>query len=372
MRIVGVEIVPVKIPFEIKFDIASGPYSRTADYVVVRVFTDENIIGIGEASPMPAFSFEDQGSVVNALRDISNAIIGEDPFRLERVVSRLESIAPGSPFARAAVDIALFDILGKKLNVPVYTLLGGLYRDEVSLAWPIGLKSPEEAAEEARIRVMKGFKAIKVKIGKDPEEDIRRVSAVRESIGEDVSLRVDVNQGYSLGEALKTLRRMEEYNLQLIEQPVPKDDIQSLKILSESLSTPIMADESAYSLANVVKLIRAGAVDIVNIKIMKPGGLYRSRQMAAICEAAGIPNIIGSMLETGIGTAAGVHIAAATRNVALECEFVGPLFLEDDLLVEPLDMGNGRVSVLDRPGLGVDLDEDALHRYKVEAIRVGF
>jgi len=163
---------------------------------------------------------------------------------------------------------------------------------------------------------------------------------------------------------------MEKLGLQLIEQPIPRENLAGLRTLSRLLTTPIMADESAYSTKDVIKLIKAGAVDVINIKIMKPGGLYRSKQVVAICEAAEIPNIIGSMLETGVGTAAGVHIAAASRNVIYQCEFVGPLFLENDLLLKPLDFSDGEVKVPDGSGLGIELDEESVERYKIEEIEV--
>ena len=360
MKIAEVMTAVVHMPFYKEFHISGGG-SPGATHVLVKVVSDDEVEGIGEAAPLTAYSDESYGTIEHVISEfLRPALLGKDPMDQELIEAHLDMAIPRHTFAKAAVDMALYDLVGKALGLPAYKLLGGLYRREVPQAWSIGIADTEEMVKEAVHFVEMGFHAIKIKIGRNPEEDLGHLAAVREAIGPKVKLRVDANQGYRSGEALSILRKMEKYDLEYIEQPLPRWDIEGLAALVAALDTPILADESAFTPQDVINLVRRRAADLINIKVAK-SGLSKGKRMAAIAEAAGMPCMVGSMIELGPGTAAGVHFAAATRNVTHPSELVGPLLFKDDVLERKIfsaEPRGGYWQVSDEPGLGIKLQED--------------
>ena len=335
---------------------------KSKDHLVVKVTTNDGLVGVGEISPGPAFSGETGDAEASVIKgQLAPVMLGEDPFNLETILSRMDRAIVGFHLAKSAIDFALFDLLGKALGVPAYRLLGGRYRDKVPLAWPIGQRSKKEMVQEAVTKVKEGYGAIKLKIGgPDPREDVDLVRAVREAIGDRIALRVDANQAYSPDVAVRTIRQMEKYDLQYVEQPVPRWDLPGMARVREAVATPIMADESVFSLHDAYAVISTGAADILNLKVGKVGGLLMAKKVAAVAEAAGILCMVGSMLELSIGTMAGAHIALSTRNVSYECELVCHLFYSLDIVKETPKIERGCLMVPDKPGLGLELDEEKL------------
>jgi len=330
MRIKEVLAYPVEVPYIKPWVISGGPTSVAAN-VLVQIITDDGLAGVGEGSPVPAYGDETQGTILHAIRDnLAPLLIGRDPFDGEALLNAMDKRLHGHNFAKAAIDLALYDLRGKALGVPAYKLLGGQYRDHIDLIEGVGLGDTEMRVREAVEAVEKGFTIIKMKISGNPDLDIEQVGAVRAAVGPKVHLRLDANQGYRSGDCLPTFLKLCAFGLDYIEQPLPRWDLDGQAALAAALDTPIMGDESCYSPQDVVTLIRHKAVDIVNIKIMK-SGLARSQKMAAIAEAAGLPCMIGSMVELGVGTAAGVHFGIATPAVTYACELVGAAFLVDDV-----------------------------------------
>jgi L-alanine-DL-glutamate epimerase-like enolase superfamily enzyme len=308
---------------------------------------------------MPSYSDETHTSVEAVLREkLIPAVLGCDPFDISAIMERLDRAVTGNSFAKAAIEIALEDLTGRLVDQPVYRLLGGKYRERVPLAWAIGIGDVAAVAKEAAEYAARGFGTIKVKIGRDPARDIEVVREARSAIGGGVKLRVDANQGYDLTTAMETLPRMEKFDLELIEQPLPRGDISGMARLCGLLETPIMADESVFGPEDAIALVRGAAADIINIKIMKPCGLRGSRAIADIAAAAGIPILVGSMVEMGIGTAAGLHFAIATPGIEFACEMIGPEMLADDV-VESVPFlatcAEGYLGVPTGAGLGVCL-----------------
>jgi len=357
MRIKEVIASKVEIPYVKPWVISGGPMSVAAN-VLVQIVTDDGIVGLGEGSPVPAYGDETQGTILPAIQDnLADVLIGRDPFDAEALAHDMDRRLHGHNFAKAAIDLALYDLRGKALGVPVYQLLGGKYREQVDLIAGVGLNDTEQRVREAVEWVEAGYDIIKMKISGKPALDIEQVGAVRAAIGPDVRIRLDANQGYRSGDCLPTFRKLESFGLDYIEQPLPRWDIAGQADLVAKLDTPIMGDESCYSPEDVIRLIQYRAVDIVNIKIMK-SGLARSQKMAAIAEAAGLPCMVGSMVEMGVGTAAGVHFVIATPAVTYPCELVGTAYLVDDICegnpyshVPPAHAW----SVPTGPGLGVTL-----------------
>lgn len=362
MKITRIEALPVEIPYKKPFVINGGP-SYVGDHVLTRVHTDEGIVGYGEGAPMVSYSDETQKDILNGVLDyLAPAVVGMDPFDLEAIHHQMEQVLPGHHFAKASIDLALYDLMGKKLNVPAYALLGGKVRDRIPLAWVVGIGTVDEMVAEAVAYVQRyGFQTVKLKIGREPAKDIDVVREVRAALGPNVKIRVDANQGYDVATAIRTLRKMEPYDLELVEQPVAKWNLLGMAEVTAAVETPIEADESMFGYHDAMTLIRLKACDIINIKIMKPCGLYGSKKVAAVAEAAGLTCLIGSMVEFGPGTAAGLHFAAANRVVSHACEQVGGFLFAGDVVEEDFGLTaveNGCLKVPEGPGLGVTLKEE--------------
>lgn len=366
MRITRIEAIATSVPFKKPFAIAGGtePFMK---HVITKVHTDEDIVGLGETAPLPSYSDETQEGTKTAIEKyLSPVVVGQDPFHLEEIVNRMDGVLRGHNFAKAAIDIAIWDILGKYLRRPVYSLLGGCSNPKISVVGDIGIGEEEVMVEEAARYAKNGHEVIKIKIGRDPVHDYETIRAIREAIGEKPKIIVDVNQGYTFDVARKILPRMEEFDLQLIEQPVPRQDLDAMARLSMMLRTPICADESVFTPRDAIEVIKKGAADVINIKIIKPGGLYNSRKVLTVAEAAGIPCLTGSNFENEIGTAASIHFNATFSNMKYASHLVGTMLASDRLTREPLLPEKGFFEVPQKPGLGVELDDGKIERYSVE------
>lgn len=313
MGIKKIEVYPVVLRYKEPFRISAGTTSETHN-VVVRVVTDYDVVGWGESSPSKRVTDETSESVVQALDRIAPKLVGMCPLRIEQIVEAMDSKVKKNPAAKAAVDIALYDILGKTTGKPLFMLLGG-YRTEVATDFTLSIKSPEEMADDAIAAVKKGFKALKVKVGVDPDEDVDRIRLIREAVGCDVRLRIDANQGWTVKEALDVLGKVEKFDVEFVEQPVPAEDLDGLRAVRKDSPMPVMADESVHSPEDAFRLIEAGAVDLINIKLMKSGGILKGKKIAEVAESAGVGCMIGCMSESAIGIAAAAHLAAGCRNI---------------------------------------------------------
>ncbi len=313
MGIQQIEIYRVNLAYKEPFRIAPGASTESRN-VIIKILTDYGVVGWGESSPSERVTGETQETVIKVLDKIAPKLIGKCPLRIEQDTELMDSIVEGNPAAKAAVDIALHDILGKTARKPLFMLMGG-YRTEVLTDITLSIKSPKKMARDAVKAVKKGFKALKVKVGINPAEDLARIKMIREAVGEDVKLRIDANQGWTPKQAIEVLNKMEKFNIQFAEQPVPAEDLKGLIKVKRDSPIPVMADESVHSPEDALRLIQAEAVDLINIKLMKSGGILKGRKIAAIAESAGIPCMIGCMGESDIGIAAGTHLAAAVKNI---------------------------------------------------------
>jgi len=354
MKITKVEAVPFGIQLTEPFRIAIGTTTSTMG-ILVRIHTDENTVGIGEGAPARLITGETQEGAIDVVNKyFAPMLIGKAPFEISKLIAQMDEVIIGNSSAKAAVDMALYDILGKATSKPLYDLLGG-YVHDVSTDCTIGIKKPEEMARDARAIVEKGFNTIKVKIGVDAKEDIERVRMIRKTVGDDTIIRVDANQGYDAKTAIGVAQRLERYNIQLIEQPVPAWDIEGLAMVRHAVNVPIMADESVHTPQDAVQIIRRDAADMINIKLMKAGGIFRGKQIATIAEAAGIPCMIGCMLETRVSITAAAQLAVSTRNIR-EADLDAPLFLKEDPVKEGgIQYEKGTLKIPNLPGLGVVL-----------------
>jgi L-alanine-DL-glutamate epimerase-like enolase superfamily enzyme len=365
MKIQAVEAVPVRVPLKGEWRISSGA-RRFSDYVVVIVHTDEGISGLGEASPVPRYEEESQGSIVYAIRELLGpGILGMDPSGFDKVQERMDGLMHRNRFAKAAIDMALYDIVGKALQVPVYQLLGGLYRQRIPLAFVTGIKSFDEARQDIEWARANGFKTYKVKVGRDLHEDIELVGSIRKLIGDDLELTVDANAGWNVKQAIDAINRLDEFNLGAVEQPVQGWNLDGLLTVKNSVRPAIMADESVFDMHDAMAIVKLGAADIFNTYIAKTGSIRGNQKVVAVAEAAGIPCLLGGMVELGIGSAVGLHFVAGHKNVCLPNYVVGTLMHADDVIEEQFKLVDGCLEVPHGTGLGITLSQEKLKKYTV-------
>jgi len=369
MRIVRIEASTVRVELTKPYVTAGykGQGMTDKSCAVLRMTTDDGLCGLGESDPFPTFTYESPETVMQIIHHhIGPAVLGMNPGNLVALHTKMDSVVPGWPFAKAPVDVAAYDLLGQALGVPVYQLLGGQVRDRVPMIWPIGGGTPEENAQEAMMKVEEGYRSLHIKLGAfSPEVDVARIKAIRDAVGKDIPLMVDVNQGWDRSTALRTIRQLEVFDLSMVEQPVPAWDLESMARIQASTDTPISADESLHSTQEAMKLIHRDAARVFSLKIGKCGGLFRTRQIAAMAEAAGLPCFVNSMIEMGISVAASLHLAVSVPNLVNHGHaLMSNLRIKEDILVADSFQYDGKDILLPEncTGLGIKLDEEKLER----------
>lgn len=357
MEIERVTVHQYDIPLHEPFVTALKPIPEL-ERVLVEVETDAGIVGLGEGAPAYEVTGETQRSTAAVIEDVlAPLLIGENPLDIERARGRMWDLVDGSPAAHAAVEIALQDIRGKAAEMPLYRLLGGHATEPVIDAPKVlSIKAPEEMAADAATAIEAGYEQIKIKVGGDPATDVERVRAIDDAVPDDVSLKADANQGWS--DAKTALAALSEIGttIDVIEQPVDVDNVADLGELRRRIDIPVMADESVESPEDAIELVERGAGDMYNIKLMKTGGISEAVRLNAVAAADQRPTQLGSMVEGGVGTAAGVHFVLSQANVVWN-EMVGPFMTETGVTDLAADLPKIKV---DGPGLGVEIDRDVL------------
>ncbi len=333
------------------------------DYGFVKIETDEGYFGVGEICTV----FRPGGRLLCQQIDdyLAPVLLGEDPRRINYLVDAMDAVLPGAEPAKAAIDVALFDIVGKLLETPVYNLLGGMVRERVPLSHAVTYGSSEEMAGLATELTQEGFTTVKVKIGQGLEKDVDAVRAIRQAIGPSVKLRVDANMSWATTkEAIAAIRRLEEYNIEIVEQPLPRHAIDAMAELRRMTDQLIMADESVWTPMDAIECIKRSAVDVVSVYVAESGGLLKAARTFSICEAAGIPCLIGCMPGTGIDTAAQIHLGVAMNNLKFDSDSCGVRYFSEDCLVRPLKIEGGYSYPPEGVGLGIEVDESVLLRWQ--------
>lgn len=322
--------------------------------VVVRIRADTGETGFGEAPPTEAVTGETMDSIQTAIHMfLRPALLGLDLSDPEAVMARLQSCVPGNRSAKAAVDMALFDLFSKHLGIPLYALLGGTRR-ELETDLTISLDTPEQMAEDSLDAVRQGDRILKLKLGGRDGRDLDRAAAVRAAAGPGITLRVDANQGWTPREALDIIRAMEKQKLeiQLVEQPVAARDLKGLKTVTRGVGTRILADESVFSPEDAVQVLRAEAADAVNIKLMKTGGIYEALKLCDIAAFYGADCMMGCMLESRLAASAAAHLAAASSAIVW-VDLDGPLLCKTDPFTGGPLFTPGKIQLTDAPGIGI-------------------
>lgn len=353
MKITEVRLGKISVPLRVPFKTALRSVSSVED-VIVEIHTDTGEIGYGEAPPTGVITGDTTGAIIGAIQDhIGKSIIGMDVDDLEDVLQKIQSCIVKNTSAKAAVDMAVWDLYGQLYKIPVYKLMGGAKKSIITDI-TISVNSPEEMARDAEDAVKRGYDCLKVKVGANPALDVERLSAVRKAIGNDICVRIDANQAWQPKEAVQILNRMQEQGLQIefVEQPVPAHDFEGLKYVTERSYVPVLADESVFSPEDAVKIMQMRAADLVNIKLMKCGGLYNALKIASAAEVYGVECMIGCMLEAKISVNAAVELACA-KKIITKIDLDGPVLCREDPIIGGAVFNEKEITVSDEPGLGI-------------------
>ena len=384
MKITRIETIPIRLPTRRVHQWASLT-TPIGVYVIVKLKTDEGLVGLGEAPVLKdwggdhmKYYGETPKTTVHIINDIlAPALEGKDPSQIAALHTLMDQAIKGYPYCKAAIDMALYDVVGKGLKIPAYQLLGGCYRERVTIAHSIGLMEIDKAVEEALQVKDEGIKAIKLKGGQEPKRDVELVRRIRKAIGTEIQVAVDANQGYPAPKvAVQVIKAMEEYGIRYMEQPV--EGIDAMAQVARRVATPIMADESAWTPQDVLEIVRKRAAEIISLYTTKPGGLFKAKKVAAVAEAGGLQCNVNGSVETGVGNAANLHLAASTAVASLPCvvpvstpkgkgkKGIAGIYYQDDVIAEPFEYSDGDIVVSSKPGLGIELDEEKVEHYRVK------
>ncbi len=323
MKILDIQTGRISLPLARPFKTALRTVEALND-IVVRVVTDEGV-GYGEAPPTAVITGDTEGSILCAIHDyIRPALVGMDVNDLPACMEKLNACMVHNTTPKAAVDMALYDLWAKAQKKPLYKLLGGArpsFRTDIT----ISVNPVEQMVEDSLDAVKQGFDILKVKVGKEGEKDVERIAAIRKAVGPNVLLRVDANQGWEAEEAVRIIRAMERkgLGLDLVEQPVPAEDVDGLKFVTGNVDTPILADEAVFSPRDAENIIRRRAADLINIKLMKAGGIWNALKICRMAEENGVQCMLGCMLESRLSVAAAAHLAAG-QKVITRADLDGP------------------------------------------------
>jgi L-alanine-DL-glutamate epimerase-like enolase superfamily enzyme len=366
IRISEIEVIPVRVPIDFYYASSMG-IRGDSEFVLVRLISSDGLVGYGEASlEYNWLNGETQESAITAIdKYISRHLKDEKIISLNLALRKINNAIAGNLYAKAAVDIALHDLVCKHLGIPLFEYFGGLLSNEVEVKFNIPITSSEVVARLSKEAREKGFKTIKLKVGLDERTDLSNLQTIRSIMGYDVKIGVDANGAWNPKQAVRIIKKMEEFDLLFVEQPVPRWSIDGLKYVAQHVTTPVMADESISTPYDAIKLVKSNAVHMFSVYIGKAGGINEARKILHIAEGAGIDCTIGSNIELGIGNAAKLHVAASSSIVTIAPD-IAPWFYTEDVITPKLECINGKVKVPEGEGLGIRVDEDKIEKYRVK------
>ncbi len=372
MKITHVETYPVEIPIKReRWMISSLGQHRVSRYLLVRLLTDAGFEGAGEATVTARWSGETVWSAQSLIqRVLGPAVVDCDPADVVEIDRRMDAAAAHNWFAKSALEMACWDVLGKAAGRPVYELLGGACRPlAVRSRYSMGAYEPEKAAARAKELVAQGFTTIKVKVGRDPADDVARVRAVRAAIGPNVALTVDANCGWSAEVAIHCIHELADCNLSLDEQPTPDGDYEAIARVRRETSVPVMADDMCFHLVHAQELIRNQGCDVISVYPGKNGGIRKAKQIVDFSARHGIACSIGSNLELDVATAAMAHLVVACPNIQVEKypgDMLGADYHEIRIATNPIQIEGPITTITDAPGFGVEVDWNLVRKCRCE------
>jgi muconate cycloisomerase len=377
LKIAKVETFPVALPTLANFAVSGGSVARAGEpsiRVLVKVTADDGSFGWGEATPIPSWTYETLESITSTIDHyLAPVAIGIPVWDLDRLTRAFDrainrGFSIGMPLAKAAIDVAVYDLLGKALVLPVYALLGGKRIDRIPLGWIVSTEGPGGAEASVQEGRGCGYRAFKVKVGLHGErDDVRTVERVRAAAGDDAFLWVDANQAYSVDTALRVARELERLNVAAFEQPLPANDVDGLRRVRERSAIPIALDESLRHPTDLATFVKLGAIDIAIAKVQRNGGLTLSRRLCQYALDSGLRLMGSGLTDSDVGLAASLHLFAAF-GIETPVDLNGRQFVESTYARETVQVAHGEADVPDRPGLGVDVDEEWLRANRASAL----
>jgi len=355
MKITDIRLAMLRVPLKTPFKTALRTVDTVED-VVVMIHTDDGRIGYGEAAPTAVITGDTHGSIIEAVsKVIGPRLVGRDVADLNRNVDLVQSSMERNTSAKAAVEIALYDLWAQLYGAPLYRMLGGGGDPVVTTDLTISVDYIDKMVADSLAAVDRGFQSLKIKVGKDIGLDIERVKAIHAAVDGRALLRLDANQGWTPKQAVFAIHALEDagVQLELLEQPVPARDLEGLKYVTERVHTPVMADESVFGPTEVVDLIQRRAADIINIKLMKTGGISNAIRIADIAAVHGVDCMIGCMIESAISVAAAVHLAVAKAGAITKVDLDGPSLCTFDPVEGGVEFNEAEIAISDAPGLGI-------------------
>jgi L-alanine-DL-glutamate epimerase-like enolase superfamily enzyme len=363
LKIEKVEVIALNIALKEPISISLGTH-YLAENVAIKIYSDNGLVGTGEASPEINIVGETQSAEIEIAKLLAAGIKGKDPLAIEDRIQDMDRIVYGNHTIKSAFDMALYDLLAKQAGLPLYQLLGGGNTREICTDMTVYLGTPQRMAEQALEYKNEGFPTIKVKLGTSEEEDIERIRAIREAIGDEIPLRIDANQGWDTVTAIKILKALEQFNIDHCEEPIPKWNNTDLRRVRDNSPIPIMADESVFDHRDAFRLASMGACDYFNIKFAKSGGIHNAIKINAIAEGAGIKTQVGCMSESRYALTALTHFVAARNNVVWFDIDSSLSHAEDPVTGGIQYKGKGKWELPQVPGIGGDFDPEFLKKMK--------
>lgn len=372
MHIKSIEAIPVRLPLKGVVTLSRG-VSRTIEegkqIILVKMTADDGTVGWGEAGPSRRWSAETTHSCYTTIKHyLAPVVVGRDPFDIAGLHEAMNTelapgLDPGQPVAKAAIDLAVHDLVCKSLGINLQSWIGAKRADRIELSYLVSAPNPDEIAKVVQAGLDEGFRSFKVKVGHDPEGDIAGMRVAME-VAPDCVVWPDANQGYSLDQALRAARGFEALGVELFEQPIPMTDVYGMKKLLSATSMNIALDEAAMGLPFVIELIRREAVEGLVIKVNKVGGIYYGRQLCDLALNAGFKLIGSGLMDAPIGFAASVHLFAA-YGIDFPADLNGPQHIDEDYGAKPLPMDGQFALVPEEPGIGVEMDEDKIAEFAI-------
>jgi len=351
--ITKIDIFKLKIPFSRPYRTALGFYERTIS-IAVRIHSNEGIYGIGEGCPDPQITGETQEIGFDAAKLLGQFLIGKNPLAVEALVKEMDNHLAHNTAVKSAFDLALYDLLAKRAEMPLYAFLGGEKRT-LQTCMTVGIDSPDVMAQEALEFANKGVHSVKVKLGTNQADDVARIQAIREVVDTNIPLYIDGNQGWNPTIAIQTLRALAPYNIEFCEEPIAHWNNLALQHVREHSPIPIMADESISDHHDAFRLASMGACDYFNIKMAKSGGIQTALKIDAIAQGAGIQCMVGCMEETRLGLSAAAHLVSARPNIVF-ADLDSAFYLAEDPIVGGITFEGGQITLPDTPGHGADFE----------------
>lgn len=358
MIIKSIELSEILVPLVTPFKTALRTVEAVND-IVVKMISDTGEVGYGEAAPTLVITGESKDSIKSSINNyIAPTIIGMEIDNLELIMEKINGCILKNTSAKAAVDMAIYDLYAKKLKSPLYKILGG-YRKHLTTDITISVNNIDQMVKDSIKAVNEDFNILKIKVGKEGEKDIERIAEIRKAVGKDIILRVDANQGWTSKQAVRIIRDLEDrdLNIDLVEQPVKYWDLEGMKYVTQNTYTKILADESVFSPLDAIKVIQERAADLINIKLMKTGGIYNALKICNIAEVCGVECMIGCMLESKVSVSAAAHLAAAKKIINM-VDLDGPALCKFDPLSGGPTFNGSNIEMSDKYGIGF---EDLMH-----------